>query len=85
MANYESKAIVKSITATSRASVKIGDSFYTIEYQEERVLPEGLVDEEVAIERKILWDVVNGECDGQIEDIYKMVKSQEQAIKTKYR
>lgn len=71
---YESKAIVKSITASSRASIKIKDSFYTIEFSEERMLPDGLTEEEIAKERKLLWDTVNRECDSQIEDIYSMFK-----------
>ena len=69
----ESKAIVTSIRATSRASVKVGDSFYTVEYSEERQIPdvEGV---NVNEERQILWDVVNNECDAQIEEILKTFK-----------
>ena len=69
-----SKAIVKTIAATSRASVKIRDSYYTVEYHEERLLPEGLSEEQVAKEREILWDVVNNECDTQLEEISKTFK-----------
>lgn len=65
---YTSKATVTTITATSRASVKIRDNFYTVEYSETRSLPE---DCDITEERRILWDVVNNECDGQIEDIIK--------------
>lgn len=57
-----------SIKATSRASVKVGDSFYTVEYCEERSIdPEDNVEEE----RIKLWDTCNGEVDAQIEDILK--------------
>ncbi len=68
--NYESKAITTQIRATSRASVKVRDNFYTVEYSEERTIPdvEGVNLEE---ERKALWDCVNNECDNQIEDIIK--------------
>lgn len=57
-----------SIRATSRASVKVGDSFYTVEYCEERSIdPDDNVDDE----RKKLWDTCNNEVDMQIEDILK--------------
>ena len=56
------------IRATSRASVKINDSFYTVEWCEERSIdPEDDVEEE----RKKLWETCNYEVDTQIEDILK--------------
>ena len=59
---------VTSIRATSRASVKIKDSFYTVEYCEERSIdPNDVVEEE----REKLWNTCNGEVDAQIEDILK--------------
>ena len=61
--------ITKSIRATSRASVKVGDSFYTVEYCEERAVEDYKSDEELMAARKELWDTVNYECDNQIEDI----------------
>ena len=62
------------IRATSRASVKIRENFYTIEYSEERVIPEveGL---DLESEKKLLWDDVNREVDLQIEDIYEATKN----------
>lgn len=65
---YTSKAITTQIRATSRASVKIKESYYTVEYTEERTIPdvEGINLEE---EKKLLWDAVNTEVDNQIEDI----------------
>ena len=57
---------VMSIRATSRASVKISDSFYTVEYCEERSIDP---DDNVEEERKKLWDTCNGEVDNQLEDI----------------
>lgn len=71
--DYEQKAVTTSIRATSRASVKIRDNFYTIEYCEERVIPdvEGVNLEE---EKRLLWDDVNSEVDSQIEDIVKTFK-----------
>ena len=37
---YESKAITTQIRATSRVSAKIGDDFYTLEFSEERTIPD---------------------------------------------
>lgn len=63
---YESKAITTTIKASSRASIKVGDNFYTIEWTEERTVPE---DCDIEKERTFLWETVNGEVDGQIQDI----------------
>lgn len=63
---YESKAITTDIRITSRASVKIGDNFYTVEYCEGRSIPE---DANIDEERKLLWETCNNECDFQIEEI----------------
>lgn len=68
-----SKAKTTIIKASSRASVKVGDSFYTVEYTEERSIPE-IEDISIEEERKDLWNTVNGECDRQIEDILKAFK-----------
>ena len=59
---------IVSIKATSRASVKVADSFYTVEYCEERSIdPE----DDIIEERKKLWETCNIEVDNQIEDILK--------------
>ena len=60
-----------SIKASSRASVKINDSYYTVEYTEERSIGE---DDNLEEERASLWETVNNECDNQVEDIVKMFK-----------
>lgn len=70
---YQSKAITTNIRFTSRASVKVGDSFYTVECTEERAIPD-LECINIEAEREFLWDTVNGEVDGQIEDILKTYK-----------
>ena len=57
-----------SIRATSRASVKVNDSFYTVEWCEERSIDP---DDNVEEERKALWETCNIEVDSQIEDILK--------------
>lgn len=75
--NYESKARITSIKATSRASVKIRDNFYTVEYTEERVIPD-VAGVDLEQERAMLWDCVNAECDNQIDDIIKSFAKQNQ-------
>lgn len=70
---YESKAIIKTISATSRASVKIKDSYFTVEYHEERCIPE-IPEVDIVQERKLLWDTVNEECDAQIAEAVKTFK-----------
>ena len=54
------------IKASSRASVKVGDSYYTVEWTEERSVDESDDMEEA---RAGLWETCNTEVDGQIEDI----------------
>lgn len=68
-----SKAKTTVIKATSRASVKVKDNYFTVEYSEERVIPdiEGVNLEE---ERAELWDTVNAECDNQILEIKSLYK-----------
>lgn len=55
-----------SIRATSRASIKVGDSFYTVEWCEERSINQT---DDIAEERAALWETCNSEVDSQIEDI----------------
>ena len=69
MDNYESKAIITTIRATSRASVNIRDNFFTLEYGEERQIPDA-DDVDIQQEREALWEVCNSEVDYQIEDIW---------------
>ena len=59
------------IKATSRASIKVGDSFYTIEYGEERSVEDN---DNLESERAELWETCNGEVDRQIEEIMQMFK-----------
>lgn len=67
MENYISKATTTSIRATSRVSAKIGDDFYTLEFSEERTIPdvEGV---DLDKERAKLWDDVNYSVDVQMQD-----------------
>lgn len=60
---------VKHIHFISRASVKIGDSFFTVEYGEDRELsPDDKYDEEV----QRLMDDCNTNVDNQILEIKEM-------------
>lgn len=72
---YVSQATTTSIKITSRVSIKVtdkhrNDQFYTLEYCEERALPETA---NVIEERKLLWDICNSEVDKQVEDILNVV------------
>ena len=60
----------KSIHAVSRASVKIGDSFYTFEYGEDCEVPDEMTADELVEAKQKLWDKCNAEVDGQISEIY---------------
>lgn len=54
------------IKASSRASIKVNDNFYTIEWTEERSVGEN---DNIVEEREKLWSVANSEVDAQIQDI----------------
>ena len=71
---YESKTKTTKIVATSRAAVKIKDNYYTIEYSEERTVPD-VEDVDLSQERRILWDEVNAVVDDQIASIVETFKS----------
>ena len=72
-AEYKQQAVTSKIAVSSRASVKIKDCYYTVEYSEERLIPEG-VDVDIEKERQLLWDACNTEVDNQVEDILKNMK-----------
>jgi hypothetical protein len=74
MTKYESKAIITTIKAASRASVKIRDNYYTVEYCEERTIPD-VNDVDIESERALLWETCNNECDNQINDILQAFSS----------
>lgn len=70
---YEVKGKTTTIRATSRASVKVRDNFYTVEWCEERTLPD-TDDVNIEQERQALWDTCNEEVDRQIEEIVQTFK-----------
>lgn len=53
--------------------MKVRDNFYTVEYSEERIVPEG-IEVDLDFEREALWDTCNAEVDKQIEDILNAFK-----------
>ena len=65
---YESKAVTTSIKFTSRISLKVNDTFYTVEACEERMIPD-LEGVDIEKERQLLWDKVNSMVDEQADDI----------------
>jgi len=67
------EAVISKIQATSRASVKINDAYYTVEYSEERLIP-AVEDIVIADERRQLWDTVNNEVDEQVADLINTFK-----------
>ena len=71
--NYEPKAIISTIRATARASIKVYDNFYTMEYCEERVIPdvEGV---DIEKEKKALWNAVLTEVDNQAEQTERVIR-----------
>ena len=67
---YIPKGIPTKITVASRCSKKIGDDYYTLEYIEERSIPEGA---NIELEREALWDTCNNEVDRAIYDTWQAV------------
>ena len=76
MEEYSSVLKTTSVRFTSRASVKIRDSFYTFESTIEKAVPENYDGEiDWGFEKQQLWDECNAEVDGQIEEVVKYLKS----------
>lgn len=74
---YFSQAVPTLIRATSRVSVKLNESFYTFEFQEERAFPIDLVEEgqiNFEKEKEMLWDEVHSQVDKQVSDVVSMLK-----------
>ena len=70
MKGYESKATVTTIKATSKVTLKIKDNFFSVEYAEERTVPD--VDGvDIDAERECLFEDVNNVVDTQANEIRK--------------
>lgn len=67
---FKSRAVTTKISATSRVAIKIKDNYYTVEYSEERAIPDG-AEVDIAQEREVLFEDVNGIVDKQAEEIIK--------------
>lgn len=65
---YEVKAVPTTIKATSKCTVKVRDNYYSIEYTEERALP-NFDDVDMEMERVHLFEDCNEIVDKQINDI----------------
>ena len=65
---YESKAVTTKIVATSRGAIKIRDNYFTVEFSEERSIPE-VAGVDIEAERQLLWDDVNSSVDEQIREL----------------
>ena len=66
------------LKVTSRASVKIGDSFFTFEAGVEKSVPEDFDPALIPEEKKKMWDEMNADIDAQIVDIQNFLKEKHQ-------
>lgn len=57
------------IKATSRVALKIRDNFFTVEYSEERTIPENINSVDLEAEREELFADVNAVVDNQMIEI----------------
>lgn len=65
---YKRKAVTTQITATYRVSTKIKEVFHTVEYTEQRQIPD-VAGIDIEQEKKLLWGDVVNEIENQIDDI----------------
>lgn len=64
---------INKIQATSRISTKIGETFYTFEYSEERLIEDG--DAEIIEDiRTNLWETCHSQVDAQVQDVISAYK-----------
>ena len=64
-----------SIKFTSRASVKLNDSYFTFESTIEKQCPENYSEEDYIQAKQKLWDECNTEIDNQIIEIQEFLRS----------
>lgn len=64
-----------SIRFTSRASIKLNDSYFTFESTIEKQCPENFTEEEYQMAKEQLWNEVNSEIDNQIIEVQEFMKS----------
>lgn len=63
------------LKVTSRASVKIGDSFFTFEAGIEKSVPEDFDPALIPEEKKKMWDEMNTDIDNQIIEIQEFLRN----------
>jgi hypothetical protein len=63
------------LKVTSRASVKIGDSFFTFEAGIEKSVPDDFDPALIPEEKKKMWDEMNTDIDNQIIEIQEFLRS----------
>lgn len=64
-----------SIRATSRSSIKIGESYFTFESTIEKICPDNYTENEYNEAKAALWDEVNGEVDNQVIELQEYLKN----------
>jgi len=64
-----------SIKFTSRASVKLNDSYFTFESTIEKQCPENYSEEDYIQAKQKLWDECNNEIDNQIIEIQEFIRN----------
>lgn len=75
--SYQSKGKTTKISATSRVSAKIAETFYTVEFTKEvSFTAAAAVQADMEAEKAALWNEVHGEVDKQLEDIYNTLKTE---------
>lgn len=73
---------VNTVKLTSRASVKIGDSYFTFEATEEHTVPDTVMSaEDFADFKNKIWDDVNSEVDNQIIETKDFLSKKSKATK----
>ena len=63
------------MTLVSRASVKLGESYFTFEASVTKSCPDDYTLDDYNQAKKDLWDEVNNEVDTQIEDVRSMLQN----------
>lgn len=66
---YVQQAKTVKISGTSKATIQIGNNYFSFSYSEERELPIEQSDVNLEEEKKLLWDTLNAEVDKQLEEV----------------
>lgn len=66
---YVQQAKTVKISGTSKATIQIGNNYFSFSYSEERELPIEQSEVNLEEEKKLLWDTLNAEVDKQLEEV----------------